>query len=380
MTGDKIPAVFMRGGTSKGVFFKAADLPPDRADRDRIFLQVLGSPDPYGRQLDGLGGGVSSLSKAVIVAPSGHSDADVDYTFVQVAVDRPLADYAQTCGNLSAAVGPFSVEEGLVAVPDGHVTVRVSNTNTGKIYHASFPVREGHPVEVGDFRMPGVSGSGALVRLDYLDPGGARTSGFLPTGAALDRIDLGDGESVEVSLVDATSPVVFVAAKDIGRTGTEMPDELEADAKLMARLDRIRRAGAVAMGLADAPEAAPLSTPKVAMVAGPRAYTASDGTPIAADDHDILVRMVSMERLHRAVTGTGAMCLAAACQVPESLPGRLAATIEPDGDVRIASPAGIATVSAAASRDRDGAWRCNRVTVYRTQRRLMEGRVVLPRG
>lgn len=374
----KIPAAFIRGGTSKGIFFRAEDLPPDRAARDAIFLRALGSPDPYQRQLNGMGGGLSSLSKAVIVGRSARPDADVDYTFVQVAVDRPVADYGQACGNLSASVGPFAVEEGIVSVPDGPTTIRVYNTNTGKLYRAHFEVRDGHAVETGDFEMSGVGGTGARVRLDYLDPGGARTAGFLPTGNPTDMLPLPGGGRVEASLVDATNPVAFVPAAAMGIAGTETPEALESDPALMTALEALRRAAGVAMGLAEDPATVPLSSPKIALLAPPQSYRSIDGAPVAAADHDIAIRIVSMERMHRAVTGTGGMCLAAACQVTGSVPHRLARPQSPGRDIRIGTPSGVMTVAATVGRDPGGRWAVDCVTVYRTQRRLMEGRIVLP--
>ncbi|MGE4220044.1 MAG: 2-methylaconitate cis-trans isomerase PrpF family protein [Alphaproteobacteria bacterium] len=376
----KIPAAFIRGGTSKGVFFKADDLPPEQAARDAIFLQALGSPDPYQRQLNGMGGGLSSVSKAVIVGRSARPDADVDYTFIQVAVDRPVADYSQSCGNLSSSVGPFAVEEGLIAATDGPTTVRVYNTNTDKLYHAHFEVRDGHAVETGDFEMSGVSGTGARVRLDYLHPGGARTAAFLPTGKAAEPLRLPDGKAVQASLVDATSPVVFVAAEDMGVSGIEAPEALEADTRLMTALESLRRAAGVAMGMAETPEAVALSSPKIALVAPPRGYRTIGGEAVAAGDYDIAVRIVSMERMHRAVTGTGGMCLAAACQVTGSVPNRIARPLPPGQDIRIGTPSGAMTVAANVRQDDTGRWQVDSVTVYRTQRRLMEGKVVLPRG
>lgn len=352
----RIPAVFIRGGTSKGVFFHARDLPRDRAARDAIFLTVIGSPDPYGRQLDGMGGGISSVSKAVVIEPSARDDADVDYTFAQVAVDRPLVDYAQACGNLSSAVGPFAVDERLVDVADGPAVVRVFNTNTSKIYHAHFEVRGGRTVETGDYVLPGVSGAGALVRLEYISPGGAMTRAFLPTG----------------------NPVVFVDAASFGKTGTERPEELDADAGFMAAIDDLRRQAGVAMGMAESPRAVPLSNPKIAILAPPADCTTIAGEPIAADGHDILIRIVSMEKCHKAVTGTGAMCLAAACSVEGSIPQRLRRGTEPK--VRLASPSGVVVLAADVRRDDDGTWRVHSISVDRTQRRLMEGWVRLPHG
>ncbi len=247
----KIPAVFIRGGTSKGIFFHAKDLPGDPAERDRILLHVLGSPDPYRRQLDGLGGGLSSLSKAVFIAPSERPDADVDYTFAQVSVDRPVVDYSGTCGNLSAAVGAFAVDEGLVEAPDGEACIRVHMTNTGKIYQARFAVKDGVAVEEGDFVMPGVGRSGAKVTLDYLDPGGAVTGALMPTGRARDPIEVAGLGRIEVSLVDAASPVVFLDAADLGCQATERPEALDADPVFMSRMEEVRRQGAVLMGIAE---------------------------------------------------------------------------------------------------------------------------------
>jgi hypothetical protein len=378
MTRRKIPAVFIRGGTSKGVFFKEADLPKDRAVRDEIFLQVIGSPDPYGRQLNGMGGGLSSVSKVVILEPSSRPGADIDYTFVQVAVDKPVADYSQTCGNLSSAVGPFAVEEGLVTCGDGEAVVRVFNTNTSKIYHARFHVRDGIAVEVGDYTMSGVSGTGALVTLDYVHPGGALTGAFLPSGQEVDTLMLPGGDMIEASLVDATSPVAFVRAADLGKTGTEAPDKLEHDTAFMVRMDAIRRAAGVRMGLGASAADVPLSTPKIAIVSAPAPYQTISGERIDLSEHDIAIRIVSMERVHKAVTGTGAMCLAAACQVPDSLPGVIVGSRAAGAEIRIASPSGTLPVAATALKDPDGVWQAEKVTVFRTQRRLMEGAVILP--
>lgn len=375
---NRIPAVFIRGGTSKGVFFHARDLPDDRAARDAIFLTVLGSPDPYGRQLDGMGGGYSSVSKAVVVAPSDRDDADVDFTFAQVAIDRPLVDYAQTCGNLSSAVGPFAVDEGLVRVDDGPATVRVFNTNTAKIYHAHFEVRGGRAVETGDYVLSGVSGSAALVRLDYVDPGGAMTRAFLPTGNPTDTFEVAGIGPVEASLVDATNPVVFVAASAFGKTATETPDALDGDTGFMAAMDDLRRQAGVAMGMAERPEDVPLSNPKIAILAPPSDMVTIAGEPVPASAHDILIRILSMEKCHKAVTGTGAMCLAAACGVAGSVPHRL--RLGDDPRVRMASPSGVVDLAADVARSPDGTWQVRSISVERTQRRLMEGWVRLPHG
>lgn len=380
MTQEKIPAVFVRGGTSKGVFFHAKDLPASQSEKDQIFLKVLGSPDPYQRQLNGMGGGLSSVSKVAIIERSTRPDADVDYTFVQIAVDKPIADYGQACGNLSASVGPFAIEEGLLKVQDGEVTVRVYNTNTDKIFHAHFHVRHGRAVEIGDFEMSGVAGSGAKIKLDYIHPGGAKSAAFLPTGHQTDSTKLADLGLIEMSLIDATNPVVFVRAVDFGITGHEAPDILESNNDLMSKLDIVRRQAGVMMGLSSKPDSVALSNPKIALLSTPADYQTISGEFVAADQYDIGIRIVSMERMHRAVTGTGSMCLAAGCQVVGSLPHQLANNIEKGMDVRIGTPSGVMVVAASASQDSDGIWHAHSVTVYRTQRRLMEGFVVLPRG
>ena len=371
----KIPAVFIRGGTSKGVFFHDKDLPGDPAERDRIILHVLGSPDPYQRQLDGMGGGLSSLSKAVFVAPSERPDADVEYTFAQVSVDRPVVDYSGTCGNLSAAVGAFAVDEGLVEAPDGEACVRVYMTNTGKIYQARFPVKDGMAVEAGDFVIPGVGGSGAKVTLDYLDPGGAVTGALMPTGHVRDRIEVAGLGPIEVSLVDATNAVVFLDAAELGYRATERPEALDADPDFMSRMDEVRRKGAVLMSLAKRPEDAPLSTPKVGIVGPPAAFTALDGTAYGPDDMDLSFRVVSMEKVHRAVPGTNGMCIAAAARIEGTIPHRLARDHVP---IRVGNPSGVLPVEADVARDGDGRWSVRAITVYRTQRRLMEGSVLVP--
>ena len=374
---ERLRAAFYRGGTSKAVVFNDADLPDDLALRNRIFLSVLGSPDPYGRQLDGMGGGLSSLSKVVIVKPSDRDDADVDYTFVQIAVKEAVADYGSACGNMSSCVGPFAVEEGMVVPEEGatDAIVRIYSTNTDSIYVARFPVKNGKPVEVGDFAIPGVAGTGAKVTLDFLAPGGASTGTLLPTGNPLDRLDIPGFGPLDVSLVDAANAVVFCRAADLGRAAIEAPDQLDSDGELMNLMEAIRQAGAVAMGMAARVEDVPASSPKVAMVSGPRAFAALDGSSYRADTHDLNVRLISMGNFHRAITLTGGMCMAVGAQIPGSIPNEMA---RPSGsDLRIGNPSGVLPTTAKVRIDPSGPEAISAGT-FRTQRRLMEGSVLFP--
>jgi len=297
MTQARVPAVFMRGGTSKGVFFHGRDLPHDIEERNAIFLAVIGSPDPYGRQLDGLGGGVSSLSKVVVIDPSDRPGIDIDFTFGQVVIDAAAVDYGATCGNLSSAVGPFAVDEGVVAAKDGEALVRVYDTNTGNVFESRFAVRDRVAETQGDFVIPGVAGAGARIRMDFLDPGGAGTGSLLPTGLITETVELADGQSVELCCIDATTPCVFVAAADLGLTATELPADLEANTDLLARLEEIRALAGVRMGLGDTAAAISSnsrSSPKVAIVGAPADATLLDGSTMSAGLADVSVRMISM--------------------------------------------------------------------------------------
>lgn len=372
MTQAWIPASFWRGGTSKGVFFHARDLPTSRAEIDPILLAVLGTPDPYGRQLNGMGGGISSLSKAVIIGPSTHPDADVDYTFIQVAVDRPMTDWSGNCGNLSSVVGPFAVDEGLVKVNDGEATVRFHQTNTKKIIHARFRVENGKAMVAGDMEIPGVAGTAAPVRLDFVNPGGATTGKLLPTGNVLDTIAIEGHGAFAASMVDASHPTVFVRASDFGLTGIESPDAIEADDALMALLDMVRRRAGVIMGLGDTPASIELMSPRIAIVAAPQAFTAIDKSPFD-DRHDIATRMISMEKPHRAVPLASALCLAVACRIEGTLPNLLARKSEPGAPIRVGNPSGV--LSFGADVRHDGGWIADSAGVYRTARCLMRGAV-----
>jgi hypothetical protein len=380
----RIPAVFMRGGTSKAIMFHARDLPADRRAWDHIFLSAMGTPDASMRQLDGMGGGVSSLSKVCIIGPPSRPDADVDYTFAQIGVDRATVDYSGNCGNMSSAVGPFAVDEGLVPVPkDGRAVVRIHNTNTSKIIVSRFGMDGGTAAVDGDMALDGVSGTGAPVRLEFMDPGGSRTGKLLPTGRVRDVLEVAGVGSIEASLVDAANPCVFVEAEALGRAGTDLPAAMERDSGLLQKLAAIRLAASVAMGLApDREEAARIpGVPKVAMITEPRPATTLSGRKLASEDMDIAIRMISVGQPHRAVPVTGATCLAVAARLPGSIAHRLAGPLPEGRPIRIAQPSGVTVVDARVVADAgaSGGMRAEYGAIYRTQRRLFEGRVLCRR-
>lgn len=332
-----------------------------------------------------MGGGLSSLSKICVVGPPSRPDADVDYTFAQVAVTGDAVDFSGNCGNMSSAIGPFAAEEGLVPVAvDGPVQVRIHNTNSGKIIVSGFEMRDGAAVVDGDFALPGVAGTGAPVELAFLDPGNTRGRGIFPAGGgARVELTLDDGERIDVTAIDSAIPAVFVRAVDMGASCTSLPAALDADTALMARLEMVRRAASVAMGIAPDLEAAGriIAIPKVAMVAPAQDYDALDGHIRAAGDHDLLIRMISAGQAHRASPVTGALALASAACFPDSVVARCLPPGVDRGRIRIGTPSGILTVGART----DAAGGIVSATVIRTQRRLMEGMVclrpmVLPQG
>ena len=379
MAQRSIPAVFMRGGTSKALMLHARDLPPERQDWDRLFTAAMGSPDPNGRQLDGMGGGVSSLSKVCVIAPSGRDDADIDYTFAQVAVREARVDYRGNCGNMSSAVGPFAVEEGVVAATGDTTTVRVFNTNTRKLIHATFPLTEGGPRYDGDLVIPGVSGVGAPIRLDFLDPGGATTGTLLPSGQVLDCLDVAGFGPIEASLVDAANAAVFVRARDVGLSGAELPDELEGRPDILALLDAIRVAASIRMGIAADAEAARKVTmvPFVAIVSPPTDAATLSGTALASADIDLTVRVISNGQPHRALPLTISLCVSVAAQIEGTVVAEaLPSSAQPER-LRLGMPSGILTVGADVTQ-RDGAWIARSGAFFRTARRLFDGRVWAP--
>ncbi len=364
----RIRSVFMRGGTSKGLFFREKDLPKDPALRDSIFLRVMGSPDP--RQIDGLGSGFSSASKVAVVAPPEKPGQPIRYTFGQVSVTTPMVDYRGNCGNLSAAVGPFAIDEGMVEAVDPVTTVEILNTNTGKIIFAEVPVREGRAVVEGDCSISGVRGTGAPIPLRFEDPGGAVTGSLLPTGHRVDRISVPGRGDLEVSIVDAGNPTVFVKAEDLGLSGGEPPEQIDADAGLLSTLEGIRGLAAERCGLvSDAAEAAHRSpaVPKVAIISAPSA---------SAEEVHLSATILSMGKAHRAYALTGAIATAVAAKIE----GTVVHAVSRKGegpDVIFRHPSGRMTVQVELEDGREGP-RVRRVGTVRTARRLMEGFVPVP--
>lgn len=378
MAQRSIPAVMMRGGTSKGLLFHAADLPAHREEWTTLLCGAFGSPDEYGRQLNGVGGGLSSLSKACVVAPSSREDADVDYTFVQVLIGEARVDFRANCGNMSSAVGPFAFDEGLVTSGPGRCVVRIHNTNTDKRIHSTFDVEEAATRYDGDFTIPGVGGSGAPIRLDFLDPGGATTGQLLPTGRVSEWIEVTGLGSVEVSLVDAANAVVFVRARDVGLSGRELPSEIEARSDVLARCEALRRSASVRMGIAPDEVAAARTTsvPFVCLVGEPEDAATLSGRVLVARDIDVLARVISNGQPHRALPLTVSLCTAVAARLDGSVVAQVLRS-SAEGALRLGMPSGILSVDATVER-RDGHWNASKGTFFRTARRLFDGRVWVP--
>ena len=375
----KLPAVFMRGGTSNAVVFNQKDLPQDRALWDEIFLAAIGSPDPNGRQLDGMGGGVSSLSKVCVVGPSTRPDADIDYTFAQVQVKEAKVDYGANCGNMSSAMGPFALDEGMVKVSGREALVRIHNTNTKKIIHALFSVDDGLAAVDGDLAIPGVSGTGSPVKLEFRDPGGATTGKLLPTGNVVDTLDVPGIGKIRVSMVDAANATVWVKAADIGLSGIELPEPLEANTVAMQKLSAIRIAASVAMGTAPNVEEAAKrkSVPFIGFVSAPQDAKLLSGETIKADEIDLTGRVISNGQPHRALPLTVSLCMAVASRIEGSVVSEvLRKGTDAEAPIRIGMPSGILTV-AATVRQKDSDWHAEQGAFYRTQRRMFEGQVLV---
>jgi methylitaconate Delta-isomerase len=379
LRGDQwaVRTVFMRGGTSRGAFLHAADLPSDPVVRDSLILGLYGSPDM--RQIDGLGGGDSLTSKVAIVGPPSRSDADVDYTFGQVRVNEPRIDYTGNCGNMSSGVGPFAIDEGLVPAADGLSHIRIHNTNTAKVIVAEVEVKDGKALVCGDAEIPGVPGSAAPVMLDFLDSGGSVTGKLLPTGNPRDELDTPSGKFI-VSLVDAANPCVFVRAADVGCLGTELASEIGANPRLMAGLEQIRSAAAARLGFVDDPALATAVTPaipKVAFVASPVPYTTSGGREISASEVSLVARCMSMQTPHKAYAVTVLICTAAAAKVPGTVVHEVYRQGNPPTQVRLGHPSGVVVADVIVEAGAAGL-RLTRAAVARTARRIMDGTAYVP--
>ena len=385
----KIPATYMRGGTSKGVFFRLQDLPvaaqgPGPA-RDALLLRVIGSPDPYGKQIDGMGGATSSTSKTVILSKSSRAEHDVDYLFGQVSIDKPFVDWSGNCGNLSAAVGSFAIANGLVdaaRIPrDGVAVVRVWQANIGKTIIAHVPITNGEVQETGDFELDGVTFPAAEVKLEFLDPAAEEEGGggaMFPTGQLVDDLDVPGIGVLKVTMINAGIPTIFVDANAIGYSGTELQDAINGDPAALARFETIRAHGALRMGLiSHLDEAATRQhTPKVAFVAKPASYVASSGKQVNAGEIDLLVRAMSMGKLHHAMMGTAAVAIGTAAAIPGTLVN-LAAGGGEKSSVRFGHPSGTLMVGAEATQV-NGDWSVTRAIMSRSARVLMEGLVRVP--
>lgn len=378
MTIRRIPAEFWRGGTSKGIFLLEHDLPSDEAHRDRLLLRMIGSPDPYGKQIDGMGGATSSTSKIVLIRPSSRADCDVEYRFGAVDIHRPIIDWSGNCGNLTTAVGPLALLLGLVAAREGTTVVRLWQDNIGKRILAHVPVADGQPLEEGDFQMDGVAFPAPEILLEFLDPGGGE-SAMLPTGNVVDTLDVPGVGRVDATLVNAGNPTVFVHASTLGLTGLELPPAVNADTALLTRCEAIRSHAAVAMGLAASAASATRdrpATPKLSFVAAPATYVASSGREVRGEDIGLVARILSMGALHHAYTGTGAVALAVAAALPGSVVAQ-AARGGPSDRIRIGHVSGTLTAGAEV-RQTGTDWSVTRALMSRSARRLMSGIVHVP--
>ncbi len=378
----RIPCTIMRGGTSKGVFFKKGDLPADLARQDRVILAAFGSPDQYGRQINGLGGATSTTSKVAIISPREGEPNTIDYTFGQVSITSELVDRKGNCGNISSAVGPYAIDEGLVEVREPETVVRIFNTNTKKYILARVPVENGRAKVDGDYAIAGIPGTGARVSLEFHSPGGSVTGKLLPTGKPTDVLETPFGP-VQVSIVDAANPVVFFRAKDLGLKGWELPPVVDSNPELLAKIESIRGAAAVKVGLArdlaDATKNCP-AVPKIAFVSPATAYAMTSGVKMQAGEIDFVARIMSMGKLHSAYAITGAICTAGAAKIKGSIVHEmLAPGLRGKSEICLGHPSGSVAVDVTMS-ESEGAPVYECATVYRTARRILDGFVYIPEG
>mgnify|MGYP005686019675 FL=1 len=372
-----IKATYYRGGTSKGVFFQKKDLPThDEKELSEIFLKVIGSPDLNGRQLNGMGGGVSSVSKCVIISPSEREDADVDYNFIQLAVDKPIAEWNNNCGNLSGAVGPYAIQEGILKSKEGENMVRIYQVNTDKIIHSTFSVKDGKPEIDGDYSIAGVTGNNSKVRLDYLEPGGSGTGKLLPTGNTIDEIVIEDFGKIKVSIVDAATPLIYILSEDLGLKGSETPDELDSNINKMDIIQKIRRRCSVLTGISASEQNAPMKTPTIGIVSSPKNYTSLDQSNIKQDQQDLTVRMFSMGKTHKAIMGTAGVNVGVAAAIQGTIPNNVKRKNSNPLELRVGNPSGV-MVAGAIVEKRDNQFYAKSAIMYRTFRPLMRGEVLV---
>ena len=372
-----IRAAIIRGGTSKGVFLRAGDMPSDPGARDRLILSIMGSPDP--RQIDGLGGADPLTSKVAIVGPSSRPDADVDYTMAYVGVEAGVVDYEGNCGNISQAVGPFAVDEGLIAAVEPTTAVRIFNTNTRKRMVAEVPVRDGRALTEGDFAVRGVPGSGARIVVGFVDAAGSKTGRLLPTGNVVDRVRLENGETIEASLVDAAAPAIFVRAADLGLTGRELPADCGNDPRILPVMQWIRIRGALMMNLASTAADVSPAVPKVGVVAEAGDFHTIRGDKIAASECDLLARTLALGVMHQAYAVTGGICLSAAALIDGTVVhGVTRGRAKRSGTVRVGHPSGVSSFVVQVEKADAGGFVLRKAAVAGTARRIMDGRVYVP--
>lgn len=374
----QVPAVVMRGGTSRALFFHEGDLPAPGLTRDAYILAAFGSPDPYRRQIDGLGGATSTTSKVAVIGDGKRHGVDVTYEFGQVGIDQAIIDRRGNCGNISSAVGPFAVDEGLVKATDPVTVVKFLNINTGKVIVAHVPTRNGRFDPIGDFSLPGIPGTGSRVQLDYIEPGGAVTGELLPTGSTANELEVPGIGVIEISMVDAANPLVFVRWEDLGLTGREQPGQIDGDEGLLERIESIRARASVLAGIAPTVEAATStapSVPKLSLVGAPRDYLATNETRISADEMSLRAAMMSMGRLHTSYPLTGAIATTVAANIPGTIVHQVA-ELRGRG-IQIGHPAGKLSMK-AQMRQTESGWSVESVSGYRTARRLMQGQVIVP--
>ena len=375
---ERIRAAIIRGGTSKGVYLLASELPKDPAVRDQVILAIYGSPDP--RQINGLGGADPLTSKVAIIARSARPDADVDYTFGYVGIDKAVVDYDGNCGNISQGVGPFAVDEGLVPVNEPITKVRIFNTNTKKVIEAAVPVRDGKALTEGDFLVNGVPGTGAKIVLNFVNSGGSKTGKLLPTGNVIDKMKLQDGRSIRVSLVDAANPAVFVQAAEIGFTGKELPKDTGANPKILEIMEEIRVKAALMMKIAPSPDKVSPAVPKVAFVAPPQEYITSTGKTIDAAACDLLARTKALAVMHKAYAVTGGICVGAAALIEGTVVNEVVGPqAKTSGVVRVGHPSGVSDFVITVTKKPSGEFELTQSGMAGTSRRIMDGFVYVPR-